>query len=331
MFGQLSQYFQRFALILSVFAIAMGSSNCVGQISFRHTYAFGDSLTHNDLVHVFFEGVKYQDYGADPIEGLFNQCSQPGDKLHCYARLSAYSCAILKQVKKYERNRSRGKTPRGTFFSLEAGGNDLLYVHNLKRLANSVPGDDKRADAIVDRIVSNIREGVNILKRTPDAKIVVWTVPDITVTPMVKDDCHNLDLNEQQLSNVRLHIHRLNAEIKTLSDEPRVSILDTHAIFNRLAVQSTLHQSNLLVHTTLNDMARRTAVNFPVIACGLKTIAKDKMEFVHQDKPVELFADLIHPNAAVNQIVTQHLVKTLAESSQSINSKSGVGLLASKE
>lgn len=331
MFGQLSQHFQRFALILSVFAIAMGSSKCVGQISFKHTYAFGDSLTHNDLVHVFFEGVKYQDYGADPIEGLFNQCSQPGDKLHCYARLSSYSCAILKQVKKYERNRARGKTPNGTFFSLQAGGNDLLYVHNLKRLADSVPGDDKRADAIVDRIVSNIREGVNILKRTPAAKIVVWTVPDITVTPMVKDDWQNLDLNEQQLSNVRLHIHRLNDEIKKLSDEPRVNILDIHAIFNRLVVQSTLHQSNMLLHTTLDDVARRTAVNFPVIACGLKTVESRQQQLNIEQTPVELFADLIHPNAAVNQVVTQHLVETLAETSQPINARPSDSLLASNE
>ena len=315
MLGCFALLTRKSVLAVCVFAMAINSTKCSGQVCFKYTYAFGDSLTHNDLVHIFFEGAKFEDYGADPVEGLFNRCSKPGDKLYCYARMAAYSGAILKQVKKYERLRLKGKTPNGTFFSLEAGGNDLLYVHNLKRLASAGPGENARADATIDRIADDIREGIEILKRTPNATIVVWTVPDITITPMVKDNWQNLELNETQLSNVRLHIQRLNREIKKMADDSQVNLLDTHSIFNRLAVESTLDQTGQLLQVSMHQTVRRTAVNFPVIACSLKTVEKVNARPNTKSTPVELFADIVHPNAAVNEVVTQELVATFAEES----------------
>ena len=315
MFGRFALLTRNSVLAVCVFALATVSTKCSGQISFKHTYAFGDSLTHNDHLHIFFEHVQYEDYGADPVEGLFNYCAKPGDKLHCYARLAAYSSAILKQVKKYERLRLKGKTPNGTFFSLEAGGNDLLYVHNLKLLSNARPGENARADATIDRIAGDIREGIEILKRTPNATIVVWTVPDITITPMVKDNWQNLELNETQLSNVRLHIQRLNREIKKMADDSRVNLLDTHSIFNRLAVESTLDQTGQLLQISMHQAVRRTAINFPVIACSVKSVEKVNKRPNTKDNPVELFADIVHPNAAVNEVVTQELVATFAKES----------------
>lgn len=304
-----TSYTRIFGCLLGTISIFWIPANCKGQVVLSHTYAFGDSLTRNEQIHHFFLGKSYEDYGPDPVEGMFKQLSKPGDRLYCYARFGACSDAVLRQIKKYDEARRMGKVPAGTFFSLEAGANNLFASRNLKRISGAAPGEDSDADAIINQIISHIRQGVDILKKTKQATIVVWTVPDVTLTPLMKNDKYELGLGSKELKNIRLHVCRLNGEIKKMQSEG-VNILDAHSLLNRLVAGETLAGLFRASDEPLRNSNGVAAVN-ACAGCCLVALSNYVSEFKRTEQPQELFADFIHPTAKVNKLVTQELVVTL--------------------
>lgn len=318
--------------ILGITSVFWVPTHCKGQVVLAHTYAFGDSLTRNEQLHHFFLGKSYKDYGPDPVEGMFKQLAKPGDRLHCHAQFGACSDAVLRQIKRYDEARRQGKMPAGTFFSLEAGANNLFASMNLKRISGAAPGEDVEADKIVNQIIRDIRQGVKILKQTKNATIVVWTVPDVTLTPLMKNDEYELGLSSKELQNIRLHVCRLNGEIKKLQGESRVNILDAHSLLNRLVAGETFAELFRASDKPLRSSNAVAALDARA-GCCLVALSNYVRKFKQTEKPQELFADFIHPTAKVNKLVTRELVVTLRrmEKNQMLAANSATDLLVNAE
>ena len=274
--------FQRnYMFFLATLCLLWGASDhgwC--QLRTAHTYAFGDSLTDNDLLFLLF-GTSPEIYGADPFEAVFLKASKPTDRLNNEALLGSTTADILEQVKDYRQRACSGETARATLASLQGGGNDLLDIENdsfnLFLLASAAPGDDPLVDQIVTQARQNLIRSFLILRRTSRAQILIWTAPDITRTPYVL----SFGFTSEQLDHIRAHVRRLNRGLRLLDWLPRVAVVDTE--------------------TLLTDLA----LNPPVI-----------MDVPIQPAPAfgfasAQFADPIHPTAVLNAIVANEMIDEL--------------------
>lgn len=87
---------------------------------------------------------------VDPFEAMFNRAACPGDQLANYAVLRSTSADVLLQIQTY---------------------------------AAAPPGESGAADAIVNRIRQNLVRSIQAIKKVDKAQVIVWTVPDVTLTP----------------------------------------------------------------------------------------------------------------------------------------------------
>lgn len=247
------------------------------QVDTSHSVSFGDSLTDNDSLFLLF-GTNPQIYGADPFEAVFNQASEPGDSLSNRAVLGSTAEQVFGQVIDYAGSRWSGVLAPATFISLQAGGNDFLTTEILLTLATAPPGDSPEADRIVNGIRLDLLKSLLLLRFTDrQAAIVVWTVPDVTLTPLVL----SLGLDAQSLQNVRLHIERLNRSIRVLAFQRRIAVLDISRVLSEVAMN-------------------------PPIIDGVPLFPPPQFGF-----GAAVFADPIHPTAVANGILANELITTL--------------------
>ncbi len=247
------------------------------QINTSQVYTFGDSLTDNEFVYLFF-GTPPEIYGTDPMELAFEKAAAPGDQLTNFAVLGSRTFEVLEQVMEYQRGRAARILPAATLVSLQAGGNDLIDLQNgsanLFLLASAAPGENRVVDNIVKDAKKNLLTCVQILKRSGRPQIVLWTAPDITLTPYVL----SLGFSSEQLDNIRAHIERLNRFLRAISCQSNIALLDSSALLTGFTMA-------------------------PPIVMGVSIQPTPAFGFATAQ-----FADPIHPTAVINGFVANEMI-----------------------
>jgi len=239
-----------------------------------HMVSFGDSLTHNDILWLVYGNTRDL-YGDDPAQAAFNKARRSGDSLSSYAIAGSMSSDTRYQIAAYELLVLLGQEDRANLIHYEIGGNDIL--DNVSVLAANPVGTSPAADAVIDTLISNITGDLTDLAAThPGARFVLWTIPDVTVTP---DHC--CDLTDDEAANVRAHVERANAFLKGLSSYGAVAVVDLYRL-TRLVVQNPpiIFGHQLLPPPAYGDYG-------------------------------DLFADEIHPTAVSNALIANAIGQTL--------------------
>lgn len=254
-------------------AVLLLASPAQAFVNFSRTVTFGDSLTHNEILGLA-SGRPQSLYGSDPMEAFFIKGSLPGDKLDSFAVAGSESQDMELQVLAYGAAVLGNLAERATLIQLEIGGNDFL--NNMELLAASPPGLNPAADSVASGIVERMHRSFRLLRTThPDAQFIIWTVPDVTVTPAALGR-----FGANDLANISAHVAAANRGISILGQEPNVAVVD------------------------LFGLSREFALNPPVIL-GRQLVPSPAFgDFDH------VFADEIHPTAVGNAIIANEIIRT---------------------
>jgi lysophospholipase L1-like esterase len=240
-----------------------------GQAQLRDTVCFGDSLTHNDLLGWVY-GNAQDMYGADPMEAAFNKGAKTGDELRSYAVGGSESDDLEIQVNVYLLDWLLGNADQATLFCIEIGANDIL--NNDPLLGANPPGVDPVADALIDSIVSNITSNLSTLwLSSPNAQFVIWTIPDVTVTPDLWGK------SPLQRDNIRAHVQRANQSLRAFGALPSVAVVDVYWSLRRAALHPPVLFGRSLVGPPMStgydhifaDELHFTAVTNALTACEI--------------------------------------------------------------
>lgn len=158
--------------------------------------------------------------------------------------------------------------------SIQAGANDFLDPANLAVLSAAPPGKSDAADAIVNGIRQNLTQCLQSIRKIDQAQVVIWTVPDITLTPC------GIYFGPAGIGgeNVRLHIERLNHFIRSRANRQQVAVLDVSSILT-------------------------ASIFMPPVISGVPLLPPPY--FGTSDA---IFADVLHPTAVANAIMANMLI-----------------------
>lgn len=206
-----------------IFLVLIGATVSWSQVDFTRMVSFGDSLTHNDILGAFYDNP--QDlYGLDPFEAVFEKAAAESDSLRNFAIAGSVSSTMGFQIFLYQFYRNLSDLPPATLIGFEIGGNDILNNRHL--LKSHYPGTDSGADAVIDTLIGNIKGNMQWLFQThPNALFIIWTIPDVTLTPSVM----NNNFSSEELSNIIAHVERANDALRRAMDHPAILIFDLFA------------------------------------------------------------------------------------------------------
>lgn len=265
--------FQRLFAVLLVLGAVIGAR---ADVNLHHVVCFGDSLTDNQSILPRYTGLPSTLYGHDPMELVFDKNRLQGNELSNYAVAGFTSDNVGLQVGLYQFNITFGFENKATLFQMEMGGNDILNNDSL--LYNNAPGTNRQADRVINTLLRNWRTYTADLASTsrPDVKAVLWTIPDITLTPRYWEQ-----LSGQQQANLRAHTERANAFIRSLDHFDNVLVLDVWSI-----LADFVNDPPQIGHITLEGPPQH----------GHTT---------------DMFADEIHPTAVSNALIANELIRTM--------------------
>jgi len=260
---------------ISVIAITVAaiSTAAMADVNLQHVATFGDSLTDNQGLLPLYTGLPATLYGHDPMQLVWDKNHRPGDDLSNYAVAGFTSGNVATEISLYKFNVLFGFDSNATLFQLEMGGNDIL--NNAALLSNNAPGSNPQADGVINTLIRNWRTDALALASgaRPDAKAVLWTIPDISLTPRYWQQ-----LNPQQQANLRAHTQRANAFIRSLSHLNNVVVLDTWSILAQF-----VNDPPQIGHITL--------IGPPA-----------------HGESIDIFADEIHPTAVSNALIANEII-----------------------
>lgn len=260
---RLNQMLKR--MLALVLALLGSSLTARAQVDFTSTVAFGDSLTDNSP----FQPLG----GADPVETLFRQAAATGSNLSVQARSGARLLDVNLQFLNYVVEVQNGViNAPGTLFSYEIGTNDLVAFEATLKVAP--PATNPAGVQLVDGLLQGMANQLSALSQVhPNAKFIVWTVPDVTTMP------GGLTFwSAAERANIRAFVDRVNAAIRPLNANPNVLVFDFE-----FGLTSLILNPPTLGMTTL--------LNTP----GFGT-------------PRHLFADSVHPTAVTNGMLANWLI-----------------------
>lgn len=260
------------ALTLAALAVAP-TPLAAQQLDFQHCICFGDSLTNNDFLGLVY-GNPQSLYQEDPFEAVFNKARQAGNTLNSYALAGAETRQLATQIDSYELLEFLGLAPTATLFHIEMGGND--FFANELLLGAHAPGSNAQADAVVDRVLQRLESALKRLRGRKGVELILWTVPDITLTPG-----RMLSLNARQRANIQAHLKRCNDRIRAFRGRPRVAVLD------------------------FVPLQRFVINNPPVIQGNTLVPPPDFGDYDH------IHADDVHPTAVGNALIANAMIQLL--------------------
>lgn len=275
---------KRSCSLVVLFLLAIGSltiSNhgvADAQVDTKHCVAFGDSLTDNDDVYLYFGTLPIL-YQEDPFEATFLKAKSQGDALTKFAVLGSKSSDVLTQVQYFSSLRRKGLIAPATLISLEAGGNDFLDVNNLLTLASAAPGESELVDGLIDDIRFNLLRSIQTIRQTERAPIVLWTIPNLTFVPYTYNPAFDLDATE--LQNLDLHAREINQFIRALCQRRGLILMDMAKV-----LEESTYVPPVIAGTTI----------LPAPFYGQQAM---------------IFADPIHPTAVANGILANEMIDSL--------------------
>lgn len=126
----------------------------------------------------------------------------------------------------------------------------------------------------MNRIRQNLMKSVQAIKKVDKAQVIVWTVPDVTLTPYaLYYGPHGV-----AAQNVRLHIERVNHFIRGMGHRKEIAVLDISSILT-------------------------AAIFDPPVIAGVELVPPPAFGFSYA-----VFADLLHPTAVSNGITANMLI-----------------------
>jgi len=209
------------------------------QVNFKQSVAFGDSLTHNDILGYVYKTPR-EWYGEDPFEAVFRRGARRGDVLMSYAIAGSDSQDLYLQLFLFYHARKSGRQRRPTLINFEVGANDVFGHERL--LATHPPGASAAADAVVDGVLDRTYQALLWLwMSNRQSQFIVWTVPDVTVSPGLV-----VAYSEGERANIRGHIRRINAYIQRLEEVPQFAVADIFARSRELVTAPPVIQGHAL-------------------------------------------------------------------------------------
>ncbi len=197
------------------------------QVDLGASVSFGDSLTHNDLLYLI-EGLPRDMYADDPFQAAFSRAAEPSDGLSSYAVGGSESRHLRAQIDIFDFMVLIGVEDRPSLINIEIGANDIN--NNRSLLASAAPGVDPEADAVIDRLMANLeRDARHLARKYRSADIVLWTVPDVLLTP---DHWGEYDATER--ANLRAHTLRVNEAIRDAALYARLAVYDFKLLMDDL-------------------------------------------------------------------------------------------------
>ncbi len=258
---------------MCLFVLTLATS-AFAAADFSHLVTFGDSLTHNDLLWIYYQNPEDL-YGADPAEAVFDKGAKAGDDLTSFALAGMESDALESEIDAYEGTLLADTLDKATMYSVEFGGNDILNHDEL--LAANAPGRNKKADAIVRNIIDNINDGWHRLRKVDKrSRFIIWTIPDITLTPRYCDK-----LTPKEVGNLQAHVERINKAIRKYNRFDNVVVLDLYAIIQQFVAEPPVIRGRELA----------TPPNWGDYG--------------------DLFADGIHPTRVTNALLANIIIKEI--------------------
>ena len=241
------------------------------QVDFSEVVTFGDSLTDNDFLGLVYDNPQSL-YGMDAMEAVFSRGAVSGDRLTNVALLGASSRELSLQIAQYQKLRAHRQIATATLVSFEIGSNDLL--RNIGPLSQFAPGENHSADRVIKRLIGRIQKSLNKLRKlAPEAMFVVWTIPDLTLTPKLYGQ-----LSEAQQANVRAHTQLANAAIEDYSRFDNVLLFDFRAFVSAVVAE-------------------------PPFILGVPLLPPPT-----RSEPLALFADEVHPTAVSNGLIANAIM-----------------------
>lgn len=254
----------------------LGAAAASADVNLQHVATFGDSLTDNQGLLPRYTGLPATLYGHDPMQLVWDKNHQPGDDLSNYAVAGFTSGNVGTEISLYKFNVLFGFDSNATLFQLEMGGNDLL--NNDALLYNNAPGTNQQADGVINTLIRNWRTNARSLANgaRSDAKAVLWTIPDISLTPRYWQQ-----LNQQQQANLRAHTQRANTFIRSLGHLNNVVVLDIWSILAQY-------------------------VNDPPQIGNITLVGPPA-----HGESIDIFADEIHPTAVSNALIANEIINQM--------------------
>ncbi len=265
------------------------------QLNLKHGVCFGDSLTHNDILGLV-NFLPQDMYGMDPFEAMWEKGKPANATLNRYAIAGSRSNHLWAQITAYELAELFGLAPSATCFQVEIGGND--FFSNDWVLGNNPPGTNAKADAVVDDLLDRIHNTVTYLGlRRPSTEIILWTVPDITLTPS------RWHFNAQQKANLRAHLERANRKIRSYNRHSRIAVLDFYRLHHLVVSNPPVLNGTTILGPPLHgqyaylhaDDVHPTAVGNGYIANALIDVLNQKFGAnipMYSDQELAAFAHL---------------------------------------
>lgn len=208
---------------LSICPIGMA----LGQHDFSTFVTFGDSLTNNDLLGIAY-GNPQDLYGEDAAEAVFSQGARGNDQLDNYAVAGSMADDISRQIDLYEWWQKMGMQNTATLINFEIGGNDIK--DNIDDLAASPPGKNSATDEIIAGLLDTMQEDMlRIYEAHPEARFIVWTIPDVTITPQRWGE-----FTRSETNNILAHMEVINRYIRSLDQYSFVIVLDLCGLFQQM-------------------------------------------------------------------------------------------------
>jgi hypothetical protein len=258
--------------IASLCLLLVPVQSVFGQVDFTDFVCLGDSLSNNDLLGLAY-GNPQELYGADPAEAVFNKAARSGDQLWSFAVAGSEGDEFFYQMLFYYIFLQWDLQDPATLFNFEIGGNDVL--NNIGLFAASPPGADPAADAIIDNVIGAMWGSFYWLSSVnPEARFILWTVPDLTLSPRVMVRGYS----PAQEANIREHLQRLNNHIWWLTWSQQVVVADVYGQLQQIAAH-------------------------PPILYGHQLVGPPAYGGFHY-----LFADSIHPTAVGNAMIANNII-----------------------
>jgi hypothetical protein len=175
------------------------------------------------------------------------------------------------QVEEYAFLLFIGAQKEASFVSCEIGSNDIL--DDIEFL---VTPSDPRGVRLINKLIAGIEDSwLRLRNLLPDAQFLLWTIPDVTLTPKLSY------LTHEEAESVRAHIERVNRFIAGLVEERRVLVFDLYTVMQQLVADS------------------------PVV--GRQRLAGPPAYGHYND----LFADRIHPTAVSNALIANEMIQRI--------------------